>query len=433
VLGASGEKEGPYNWVPPSYWYDSTHYNASDPTRTNVGGAWGFDSEASAGDTIPTIDSIERFMSPLEQEKLWREPDYNQYHTNYEPELPNQHNEGYSFGTLSELDKAIAARYGQWSSLEQYVEEAQVANYETQRAEFEAYINNSTAEPTPSTGIDYWMLNKGIPTLLWDLYNEEFDQAGSYFGAQEANRALHVLYAYDTNTVSVDNLTGATASGLEVESKVYSLDGSLLDAQHTGPLSIGAQGVANELITPRVPASTTPPAPAQTYFIELLLKQDGTTVDRNVYWLSTQPDVVNWSATVGEPQATMSQYADLTQLHELAQASISAHATTTAEPGPDGSTAVTSVTIKNTSATPTVAFFLRADVRRGDAQGSPEAGDNEVLPIYWSSNDTTLWPGESETLTAAYAAADLHAAQPVVSLTGWNTPTVDIPAPAPSG
>ncbi len=91
--------------------------------------------------------------------------------------------------------------------------EAQVQNYETQRAEFEAYIDHSTDTPTPSTGIDYWMLNKGMPTLLWDLYNQEFDQAGSYFGAQEANRPLHVLYAYDTNTVGVDNLTGASAAG----------------------------------------------------------------------------------------------------------------------------------------------------------------------------------------------------------------------------
>ncbi len=45
-LGPSGEKEGPYDWVPPSYWYDTTHYASSDPTRTNVGGAWAFDSEA---------------------------------------------------------------------------------------------------------------------------------------------------------------------------------------------------------------------------------------------------------------------------------------------------------------------------------------------------------------------------------------------------
>ena len=141
-LGPSGEKEGPYDWVPPSYWYDSTHFDRHDPTRTNVGGAWGFDSEASAGDTVPTLDSIARFMSPLEQAKLWQEPAYNQYHTNYEPELPGPKNGGYSFGTLFELDKAIAARFGQWSSLDEYVEDAQVQNYETQRAQFEAYIDH---------------------------------------------------------------------------------------------------------------------------------------------------------------------------------------------------------------------------------------------------------------------------------------------------
>ena len=56
VLGPSGEKEGPYDWVPPDYWYDTTHYDPTDSTRTNVGGAWAFDSEASAGHTVPTID-----------------------------------------------------------------------------------------------------------------------------------------------------------------------------------------------------------------------------------------------------------------------------------------------------------------------------------------------------------------------------------------
>jgi hypothetical protein len=126
TLGPSGEKEGPYDWVPPSYWYDTTHYDPGDDSRTNVGGAWAFDSEASAGDTVPTLDSIQRFLSPQEQSALWQQPDYNQYHLNYEPDLPGPDNGGYSFGTLHDLDQAIKARYGAWSSLPQYVEEAQV-------------------------------------------------------------------------------------------------------------------------------------------------------------------------------------------------------------------------------------------------------------------------------------------------------------------
>ena len=74
-------------------------------------------------------------------------------------------------GTLFDLDTAISNRYGPWSSLDQYVEEAQLQNYETQRAEFEAYVDHSRNAQAPSTGIVYWQLNKGWPTLLWNLYN----------------------------------------------------------------------------------------------------------------------------------------------------------------------------------------------------------------------------------------------------------------------
>jgi exo-1,4-beta-D-glucosaminidase len=432
-LGPSGEKEGPYDWVPPSYWYDSTHYDKGDSTRTNVGGAWGFDSEASAGDTVPTLDSIERFMSPFEQEQLWREPTYNQYHANYEPEPPGPANEGYSFGTLDELDKAIAARFGPWSGLDEYVEDAQVQNYETQRAQFEAYIDHSDATPTPSTGVVYWQLNKGSPTLLWDLYNEEFDQAGSYFGAQQANLPLHALLAYDNDTVTLDNLSDASQSGLSVEAKVYALDGALLDDQRASSLTLGARSVQNAVITPKLPAETKPPQPAQTYFVELALEQHGSVVDRNVYWLSTQRDLIDWKATVGETHASMSQYADLQGLHSLPTAHLQVTAASTVDPDPPipaGAYTLTKVTITNVSSTPAVAFFLRADVRRGDAQGAPAPGDDEVLPTFWSENDTTLWPGESETLSAAYSSAALDGEAPVVSVFGWNVPSLDVPAPS---
>ena len=72
-----------------------------------MGGAWGFDSEASAGDTIPTEDSLQRFQTPFEQAELWENPLFNQYHANYEPDPPDQANEGYSFGTVDKLDEAI--------------------------------------------------------------------------------------------------------------------------------------------------------------------------------------------------------------------------------------------------------------------------------------------------------------------------------------
>jgi exo-1,4-beta-D-glucosaminidase len=33
--------------------------------------------------------------------------------------------------------------------------------------------------------------------------------------------------------------------------------------------------------------------PTRVYFVELVLRQHGALVDRNVYWLSTKQDVVN--------------------------------------------------------------------------------------------------------------------------------------------
>jgi exo-1,4-beta-D-glucosaminidase len=421
-LGASGEKEGPYDWVPPSYWYDTTHFATNDSTQTNAGGAWGYDSEESAGDTVPTLDSLDRFMSAGDLSNLWQNAKSNQYHLNYEPRCKT----GYSFGTLCHFDSALSSRYGSWSSLGQYVEDAQAQEYETTRAQFEAFIDHADNSPLPSTGTIYWQMNKGWPSLLWNLYGFDGDQSGAFFGTQEANRTLHALYALDTGAVTVDNLTNASQSGLSVESKVYSLAGTLLDDKTASNITLASQQVLTGVLKPTVPTAST----AQTYFVELLLRQNGTLVDRNVYWLSTQPDVLSWNKTIGQPQGSISKYANLQALQTLPQSAVSVSATTAHAAGPDGADLATTVTITNTSPS-TVAFLLRADVRRGTSTGQELAGDNELQSSLWQNNDVTLFPGESQTITVTYRSADLQGATPVVSVSGWNVGKADIAAPAP--
>ncbi len=423
-LGVSGEKEGPYDWVPPDYWYDTTHFDSNDSTQTNAGGSWGYDSEQSAGDTVPTLDSLNRFMSAGDLSKLWQSSKFNQYHLNYEPQCQI----GYSFGTLCHFDAALDARYGTPGSLSQYVEEAQAQNYENTRAQFEAFIDHAHNTPLPSTGTIYWQMNKGWPSLLWNLYGSDGDQAGSYFGVQEANKTLHALYALDNGTVTLDNLSHASQAGLSVEAKVYSLAGAVLDDQTASNLTLASQQVLTKVLTPKVPAAGS--SPVRAYFVELLLKQSGTLADRNVYWLSTRADATNWKKTLGQPQAVISAYANLTSLQTLPQSSISATATTTRQAGPDGADLATTVTITNTSAS-TVSFLLRADVRRGTASGQELSGDNELQSSLWQDNDITLFPGEAQTLTVTYNSAGLQGATPVISVSGWNVPKLDIAAPAP--
>ena len=116
--------------------------------------------------------------------------------------------------------------------------------------------------------------------------------------------------------------------GLSVQSRVYSVAGKLLDDRTASGIALGAGGVRENLLHPAVPASTRPPHPAQAYFVQLLLRRGGQVIDRNVYWLSTQPDVVNWAKTIGQPQATMTSYANLTGLRSLAPATVSVTAHT---------------------------------------------------------------------------------------------------------
>ena len=198
------------------------------------------------------MDSLNRFMSAGDQSALWQNTKANQYHANYESRC----NTGYSFGTLCHFDTAISSRYGSSSSLSQYVEKAQVQNYENTRAQFEAFIDHAGNTPLPSTGTIYWQMNKGWPSLLWSLYNNDGDQAGAYFGVQEANKTLHALYALDTGTVTLDNLGNTTQSGLTVESKVYNLSGTVTRRPDVRRSALASQQVLTNVLTPKVP--TTP-------------------------------------------------------------------------------------------------------------------------------------------------------------------------------
>jgi Exo-beta-D-glucosaminidase Ig-fold domain len=52
--------------------------------------------------------------------------------------------------------------------------------------------------------------------------------------------------------------------------------------------------------------------------------------------------------------------------------------------------------------------------------------DNAGAPVFWSDNDITLWPGESQTLHVSYRRRDLNGASPVVTVGGWNLTTLNV-------
>jgi exo-1,4-beta-D-glucosaminidase len=398
-LGSSGMKmNGPYDWIPPVYWYDKAH--------SDSGGAWSFNSETSAGPDIPTMDTLKRMMSASELDTLWKNPSAPQYHRSSSS----------TFGNLKLFGDALSGRYGAPSSLADFVRKAQLAQYENVRAEFESHSRNFSDGTNPATGIIYWMLNSGWTSLHWQLFDAYLDQNGSYFGAKKANEPLHIQYSYDTKSVVVVNHNHDPVSGLTARVQLFNVDGTPKFDQSKA-VSVGGDGAKTTALTIGSVSGL-----STTYLAKLVLTDAaGKEVSRNVYWLSTKADTLDWSNSDWYYTPTTS-YADLSGLNSLAPVAVDTTASTTANA--DGTT-TTKVTLKNGSTGKVPAFFVDAHVV--DGTGAP------VLPVRWTDNQVSLWPGESATLTATYRTADLKGGKPSVRIAGWNTGTKTIPADGTTG
>lgn len=388
AAGPSGMKmSGPYGWVPPGYWY-----------ADKQGGAFGFNSETSAGPDIPRLQTLRAMLTPGALKALWSNFDARQYHAApfWSP-----------FSRLKPFDTALAHRYGAPKSLRDYVKKAQLANYATVRAQFEAYDARMDAAK-PATGVIYWMLNNAWPSLHWHLIDYDLNPAGAYYGAKKANEPVHIQYAYDDRSIMAINHTLQPKHDLDARIRVYNLDGSVRYRKRLTGIDLPPNH-ATHLAT--IPALT---ALSGTYFVELqLTAADGHRISRNVYWLSSRPDVLDWTKSDWHT-TPVSRYADLTALQQLPTVTLDADVRTRRGKG----RGTTVVTLTAPATAQAVALFAHLSLRQS-GNGKP------LLPVTWSGNDVSLWPGQSITLTAHYPLAGQS--PPVVHLSGWNVDSCNLP------
>src|SRR5690349_8686535 len=289
--GPSGMKmAGPYSWIPPAYWY-----------ADKLGGAFGFDSEVSAGASIPRLEDLTRMLSPQELESLWKYPQLRQYHASAAWSV---------FSTIEPYDIALAKRYGSPKSLEDYVAKAQLENYDNVRAQFEAFNAHMDA-PKPATGVIFWMLNNAWPSLHWHLYDYFLNPAGAYFGAKKANEPLHIQFSYDTRAIVLVNQTLTGERGLRAHIRVRNLDGSVRYERRMRDIDLAGNATRQLATLPTLDGLSS------TYFVELeLASADDRPITRNVYWLPTRTDTLDWAHS-NWYLTPVTQYADLTALQSL--------------------------------------------------------------------------------------------------------------------
>ena len=163
----------------------------------------------------------------------------------------------------------------------------------------------------PSTGVIYWMLNNAWPSLHWHLYDYFLNPAGAYFGAKIANEPVHIQYSYDTRAIMLVNHTLTREHGLRAVIRVRNLDGSVAYERRLQDIDLEGNGTRQLAMLPALAGLS------RVYFIELeLASADGKPISRNVYWLSTQTDELDWAHS-NWYLTPVTRYADLTPLQSL--------------------------------------------------------------------------------------------------------------------
>ena len=389
TVGPSGVKmTGPYEYVPPSFWYLDTRH----------GGAFGFNTETSPGPAIPPVASLRRMLPP---DHLWPIDSVWEYHA------------GGMSRTLNVFTQALNERYGPSKSVEEYALKAQLQAYEAHRAMMEAYGRNKYT----STGIIQWMLNNAWPSMIWHMYDWYLRPAGSYFGVKKACEPLHVQYSYDDRSIVVVNSYYQPFANLKVIGTVYNLDMTEKFSKEAA-LNIGPDSSTRVFTVPAIEGLSA------TYFVSLRLESDGQIKSRNFYWLSTQPETIDWSRQEEDPTgeydistwAPTKSFADYTALNQLPRVDLDV----TAQIKRDGQEGATAVTVHNPTSTVALAVHLTVNKSSNGRVSREGDADNEILPVLWQDNYFALLPGETRQVTATYRIGDKNNSTPSVEVDGWN-------------
>jgi exo-1,4-beta-D-glucosaminidase len=367
---------GPYAWVPPVYWWSDREH----------GGAYGFNTETGPGPQPPPLESARRMIP---EKDLWPLGEVWNYHSGR--------------GEFSDMDRYVEAldrRYGTSETVEEFLFKAQAASYEAIRPMFESFAVNRPL----TTGLIQWMLNSAWPETYWQLYDWYLVPSGAFFGTRAASQPLNLSYNYADQTVYAVNDSRFAGEGLVAVVQAFDLSATEIFNQ-SYEIELPPAG-AKPLVSFADQESPTP-----VWFLDLRLNDaSGSEVARNFYWLSAEPDILDYDNHLWYVTPTK-EFADFTALDDLPEVEpeVSAGVTT----GGDGA----EVTVQLENPTDSLAFFV--ELRVVDADG------NSILPVLWSDNYVSILPGESRELTARFpAASDVSGATLMVK--GWNVAAMEI-------
>jgi exo-1,4-beta-D-glucosaminidase len=377
--------QGPYAWRPPSYWFSGKYLATCGSTV-----------EQGDNEKIPTLESLKKFIPA---DKLWPINDTWYMHAG-------------AWGnncSLGDIQLALEKRYGPSTNVEDFVRKAQLAHYENARAQFESFA--ACGWETHKMTV-YWMLNSHWPSFYGNLIDYYMSPGGVYYGAKKGLRPLSVVfdsYATGDNSkaeIVVFNQTPGDVHGLRVRVRVYDLDGKVRDDRSVNDISVSYNGTIQVMSLPRYPESS------PVFFVRCqLFDARGKCVSDNTYWQSQKDDEVGPSKNDYYTTLQQEKWADMTALNTMKPVTVEIEA----RQKKIGTESRVTIRLRNPSEH--IAFFERVTI-------STERDGNEILPIEYSDNYITLYPGETAEIDGTIWNGDKPR---WVKLEGYNTSVVFVP------
>ena len=373
ITGSTAVKMlGPYDYVPPIYWW----------IDTANGGAYGFNTETGPGPQVPPLESIKKMIP---EDSLWPVNSEWIYHTSRG-----------KFKRMDVYDEAMDKRYGKPNSVEEYCKVAQVVNYEAIRGMFESFVGRRYV----STGVIQWMLNSAWPKLWWQLYDFYLMPNGAFYGTKKSCEPLHIMLDHKTNEVLVSNFTHLSYKNITARIKLFDIESKERFSKDV-KINLNADEVKSLLILPEVEDLSV------TYFVSLkLFDEKNNLISDNFYWLSKKKDELDFPKTTWWI-TPIKEYADLTQLHNLKQTNLNFKKTFYEKKDR------VDFLIEIENPTDNIAFCIELAILK-------QKGGESILPIFLEDNYFSLLPKEKRIIKGYYFKKDSPNLKPVVKLSGWN-------------
>ena len=259
----------------------------------------------------------------------------------------------------------------------------------------------------------YWMLNNHWPSFFGHLFDYYLRPGGAYYGAKKGLRPLSVVFdayatgAHDQANITVVNQTPTDQQGLRVRVRVYDLQGRVRNDRTADKVDVASGGAAQAMTLPRIAWDS------RVFFVRCqLFDRAGNVIGENVYWQSRQLDDVGDPRNDAAFELKQVSWADMTALNYMTRVPLEVTARRVSGLDEDR------IAIRLHNPSKQVGFFERAEIM------STRDGD-EILPIEYSDNYVTVFPGETVELQGVVPTQGVDANW--VRVTGYNTPPVVVP------